>query len=138
MDEQKMGRESPTSRHPAHPAAEETEQLVVTISAGTREIVKIEKIDKAGKRDELTEEECAKFAGEDELDEIEAGLETVVAPQHLQRQPGRHYLGNRGRNEGLISVLGHQLAAFGVHHQYYPRWSESRDFPFDVSQGRGW
>jgi hypothetical protein len=70
-------RGSPGSRpEPSRPApAEETEQLVVTMIAATGEILKIEKVDKAGKRDELSEEESAKLAGEDEVREIEAALE---------------------------------------------------------------
>lgn len=70
-------RESPSSRREPSRFAqnEETEQMVLTIGATTGDVVKIEKIDKAGKRDELSEEECAKLAGEDELEEIEAALE---------------------------------------------------------------
>jgi hypothetical protein len=52
-------------------SAEEIEQLVVTFNAAMGEIVKVEKVDKAGKRQELTEEECAKLAGQDEVEEIE-------------------------------------------------------------------
>ena len=46
-----------------------------TFGATTGDVVKIEKIDKTGKRDELSEKECATLAGEDEVDEIEAALE---------------------------------------------------------------
>ena len=69
--------ESTTSRRePSRSAqAEETEQLVVTIAAATGEVVKIEKIDKAGKRGDLSEGDCLKLAGEDEVEEIEAALE---------------------------------------------------------------
>jgi hypothetical protein len=56
-------------------SAEEIEQLVVTFNAGIGEIVKVEKVDKAGKHQELTEDECAKLAGQDEVEEIEAALE---------------------------------------------------------------
>ena len=56
-------------------SAEEIEQLVMTFNAAMGEIVKLEKVDKAGKRQELTEEECAKLAGQDEVEEIEAALE---------------------------------------------------------------
>ena len=61
----------------AEPAdsAEEMEQLVVTFNAAMGEIVKVEKVDKAGKHHELTEEECAKLAGQDEVEEMEAALE---------------------------------------------------------------
>ena len=70
-------RESPGSRRESgRPGqAEETEQMVLTIGATTGDVVKIEKIDKAGKRDELSEEDCARLAGEDEVEEIEAALE---------------------------------------------------------------
>src|SRR5205809_3036990 len=56
-------------------STDEIEQLVVTFSAAMGEIAKVEKVDKAGKRQELTEEECAKLAGQDEVEEIEAALE---------------------------------------------------------------
>jgi hypothetical protein len=51
--------------------------MVVTIRATTGDVVKIEKLDKAGKRDELSEEECARLAGADEHEEIEAALEAA-------------------------------------------------------------
>jgi len=68
-------RESPGSRRERLGQNEETEQMVLTIGATTGDVVKIEKIDKAGKRDEVSEEDCAKLAGEDEVEEIEAALE---------------------------------------------------------------
>ena len=55
--------------------ASEQEQLLVTIHAPTGKIVKAEKIGKAGKPQELQEEEWARFVAEDEVDEIEAALE---------------------------------------------------------------
>ena len=54
-------------------AAEEEQQVVVTINSGR--IVKVEKVDKSGKRQELAEEDLTKLAGEDELEEIESSLE---------------------------------------------------------------
>src|SRR5262249_56399942 len=68
-------RESPGSRRERLGQNEETEQMVLTIGATTGDVVKIEKIDKAGKRDEVSEEDCAKLAGEDEVEESEAALE---------------------------------------------------------------
>src|SRR5689334_14211634 len=56
-------------------AAGEQEQIVVTMSAPTRRIVKVEKIDKAGKRQELAEEEWSKLVGENEVEDIEIALE---------------------------------------------------------------
>jgi hypothetical protein len=65
---------SGSRREPSRLAsAEETEQLVVTVTSG--EIVKLERVDKAGKREEISDEETAKLAGEDEVEEIETGLE---------------------------------------------------------------
>jgi hypothetical protein len=55
--------------------ASEEEQVVVTINAPMGKIVRLEKIDKAGKRQELEEEEWAKLVGDDEVEEIEAALE---------------------------------------------------------------
>src|SRR5262245_53252510 len=55
--------------------ASEEEQLVVTINTPLGKIVKVEKIDKVGKRQELAENEWAKLVGDDQLEEIEAALE---------------------------------------------------------------
>lgn len=56
-------------------AAEEEQQLVVTVSKAMGGIVKVERVDKTGKRQEIAEEEWAKLAGEDEVEEIETALE---------------------------------------------------------------
>jgi hypothetical protein len=53
----------------------EMKQLVVTINPAIGGIVKVEKIDKAGKHEELSEEECAKLIGEDEVEEIQDALD---------------------------------------------------------------
>lgn len=54
---------------------EQTEQLVLTIDAGSGDVAKVERIDKAGNRHELSDDELAKLAGEDEIEELEAALE---------------------------------------------------------------
>jgi hypothetical protein len=54
---------------------EEMKQLVVTINPAVGGIVKVEKIDKAGKHEELSDEECARLVGEDEVEEIQDALE---------------------------------------------------------------
>jgi len=51
------------------------EQVVVTINPRMGKIVRVEKIDKAGKRQELAEKEFAKLVGNDEVEEIESALE---------------------------------------------------------------
>ena len=53
----------------------EMEQLLVTISPATSRIVKVERVDKAGKHQELSEKESANLFGEDEVEEIETALE---------------------------------------------------------------
>ena len=59
----------------AEGAAEEEQQVVVTINTAMGRIVRAEKVDKAGKRQELAEEEWARLVGEDEVGEIETALE---------------------------------------------------------------
>lgn len=54
---------------------QEMEQLVVTINPAMGGIVKVEKLDKAGKREELSEEECGRLVGEDEVEEIQGALD---------------------------------------------------------------
>ncbi len=54
---------------------EEMKQLVVTINPAMGEIVKVEQIDKAGKHEELAEQELARLVGEDEVEEIQDALD---------------------------------------------------------------
>jgi hypothetical protein len=54
---------------------EQIEQLVVTIKPAMGGIVKVEKVDKAGKHEELSEEELGRLVGEDEVDEVEDALD---------------------------------------------------------------
>jgi len=54
---------------------EEIEQLVVTINPAMGGIVSVEKINKAGKHEQLSEEECGRLVGEDEVEEIQAALD---------------------------------------------------------------
>jgi hypothetical protein len=56
-----------------------TEQLIITKSADTGDIIGIEKIDKTGARSQLSEQECGLIAGEDEIDEISAALDDAFA-----------------------------------------------------------
>jgi hypothetical protein len=73
-----LGGKRPPSRPPS---PEETEQLqfVVTLSAPAGEIVKVEKVERPGHRRELSEEEFAQLAGEDEVEELGAALEEAYA-----------------------------------------------------------
>lgn len=54
---------------------EQMAQLVVTINPAIGGIVRVEKIDEAGKHEELSEEECGRLVGEDEVEEIQAALD---------------------------------------------------------------
>ena len=54
---------------------EQTKQLVVTINPAMGGIVKVERIDKAGNHEELSEEECARLIGGDEVEEIQDALD---------------------------------------------------------------
>jgi hypothetical protein len=54
---------------------EQTQQLVVTINPSMGGIVKVEKIDQAGKHEELSEEEFERLVGEDEVEEVEDALD---------------------------------------------------------------
>ena len=69
--------------------------------------------------------------------QVEAGLEAIVAAQDLHRQPRGHDLGDGGRDEGLVSVLNHQLVALFVHREHQPRRSERRDLLLGAGQGLG-
>jgi hypothetical protein len=55
--------------------ASDQDQFVVTIDKPLRRIVAVDRIDKAGKRQELAEEEWAKLVGDDEVEDIEVALE---------------------------------------------------------------
>ena len=68
-------RKGVASFKPGAEGAAEDEQLMVTINPAMGGIVRVERVDKAGKRQELVEEDLAKLVGEDEVDEIEAALE---------------------------------------------------------------
>jgi hypothetical protein len=69
--------ESSAARRGASKSAKDgdTEQLVLTLSVATGEIVKVEKIDPSGQRHELTDDEFAELAIDDVTDELEAALE---------------------------------------------------------------
>jgi len=71
------GGETPASKQKASQAtpAGETEQLVLTMSVATGEIVNVEKLDRAGKRHELSEVEYAELAVDDATDELETAIE---------------------------------------------------------------
>jgi hypothetical protein len=56
-------------------AAGAIKQVLLTLSVATGEIVKIEKLDQAGKRHELSDGEYAELAVDDETEELDAVLE---------------------------------------------------------------
>ena len=95
MGESRKGphdREPSASKQPApHSAATETmDEIVLTLSPATHDVVKVERLGKAGQRKELSEHECAELAGGDEVDELvvtvqeayEAGVMKGLDQQH--------------------------------------------------------
>jgi hypothetical protein len=105
--------------------AGETEQLVLTLSVGTGEIVNVEKLDQAGKRHELSEDEYAELAVDDVTDELEAALEEAyeagvvdalgedgVELAHRRLVVGRLLVRGMLRHE-----LGHQVLRRAIRHQ---------------------
>ena len=85
-------REPSASKQPApHSAATETmDEIVLTLSPVTHDVVKVERLGRAGQRKELSEHECAELAGDDEVDELvvavqeayEAGVMKGLDQQH--------------------------------------------------------
>ena len=59
------------------PATGVTEQLIITRRSDNGEIVTIEKVDSNGQKSALSEDQCRQIAGEDEIDEIGAALESA-------------------------------------------------------------
>lgn len=74
-----LGGETPASKKETSQAtlAGETEQLVLTLNVATGEIVNVEKLDKAGHRHELSDDEYAELAVDDVTDELEDALEAA-------------------------------------------------------------
>src|SRR5882672_8174930 len=85
-------REPSGSKHAApHAAATEAlDELILTLNPATHDVVKVERLGRAGQRKELSEHECAELAGDDELDELvvavqeayEAGVMKGLDQQH--------------------------------------------------------
>ena len=65
-------REPSASKRPAPtPAATETmDEFVLTLNPTTHDVVKVERLGRAGQRQELSEQETAELAGGDELDDV--------------------------------------------------------------------
>lgn len=81
---------SASKQRPHHPAATEAmDEIVLTLRPATHDVVKVEWLGKDGRRTELSEQECAEFASNDEVDEL------VVAVQEAYEA-------------GVVKGLGHQ------------------------------
>jgi len=65
-------REPLASKRPAprSAATEAIDELVLTLSPTTHDVVKVERLGRAGQRKELSEQESAELAGGDELDDL--------------------------------------------------------------------
>ena len=68
------------SRSAAHPKAEPgIRQLVITLTASSGEIAKIEELGSAGKRRAISEAELAALAGDDDMNDLSEALEAAYA-----------------------------------------------------------
>jgi hypothetical protein len=88
--------------------AGETQQLVLTLSVATGEIVNVEKIDPSGQRRELTEDEYADLAVDDVADELEATLEDAYETGVVDA------LGEGSEELALRRVVAGRLLARGM------------------------
>ena len=85
-------REPSASKQAApHAAATEAlDEIFLTLNPATHDVVKVERLGRAGQRKELSEHECAELAGDDEVDELvvavqeayEAGVMKGLDQQH--------------------------------------------------------
>jgi hypothetical protein len=107
----------------------ETEQLVLTLSVATGEIVNVEKLDQAGKRHELTEADYAELAVDDVTDELEATLEEAYDPgvaealgEDAEELALRRLVEGRLLVRGMLRhELGRQLLRRGIRRQILKR-----------------
>src|SRR5438128_2612618 len=65
-------REPSASKQAAPDAAttEALDELILTLNPATHDVVKVERLGRAGVRKELSEQECAELAGDDEVGEL--------------------------------------------------------------------
>ena len=83
-------REPSASKQPESHSTERMDEIVLTLNPATHDVVKVERLGKNGQRKELTEQECAELAGNDEIDDVvvavqeayEAGVMTGLDQQH--------------------------------------------------------
>jgi hypothetical protein len=90
-------REQSAPKHEPGRSAESTgtEQIIFTMRAPAGEVIKLEKIDVGGNRRELSKEEIANLAGENEASEIEdaldeafeAGISSLLDPIEDEESP---------------------------------------------------
>jgi hypothetical protein len=90
-------REQSAPKHEPGRSAESTgiEQIIFTMRAPAGEVIKLEKIDVGGNRRELSKEEIANLAGENEGSEIEdaldeafeAGISSLLDPSEDEESP---------------------------------------------------
>jgi hypothetical protein len=72
-----LGSKRPPAR--ATPASEDTVQLVLTLSASKGDVLKVETLGRSGQRSEISEEDFAALAGEDEIEELGAAFEEAYS-----------------------------------------------------------
>jgi hypothetical protein len=111
-------REQSAPKHEPGRSAESTgiEQIIFTMRAPAGEVIKLEKIDVGGNRRELSKEEIANLAGENEGSEIEdaldeafeAGISSLLDPIEEEEEEESPETGNEValRRELLTLIVG--------------------------------
>ena len=95
-------------------AGDETEQLIFTLSVPTGAVVKIEKVDPAGKRNDITKDQTVALAGRRNLHEIEvaldeafeAGISSVLDPGNDDEEPDESEEEVKLRRVLLTGIIG--------------------------------
>jgi hypothetical protein len=126
MSESKIGepKESSTDASRRQPprsgSTEEPEQIVLTLSPTKGEVLKVERIERSGQRHELSDDEFAALAGEDEREDLEAALEEAYAVGVSDALGGEEEDEDEEDEEGALRQLilgravGRQLLRHGL------------------------
>src|SRR5712671_1105597 len=83
-------REPSASKQPASHSAETMDEIVLTLRPATHDVVKVERLGKAGQRQELTEQQCAELAGNDEVDDVVVAVQEAYEAGVMQGLDQQH------------------------------------------------
>ena len=98
-------------------SADETAQLVFTVNTATGAVIKIEKLDAAGKRQEVQKNETLKLVGKDNFHEIEsaldeafeAGIASVFEPEDEEEEVAESEEETELRRVLLVGIVGRNV-----------------------------